>query len=290
MKLLFLVVEVTKSLSNLLIKSRSVVCSNNEKKVIDYNALISEKIQKIQEEVAKKHTGQSGNEFIEGIDEVSVSRLLSDGGEQPGESKPDLEQVRQQADSIIALAGNDAKAIIDRANRDAEAIRIDSAVVGKQEGYAEGKRIAEAELMALRKEIEDERVQMEIEYHEQVQQIEPILIDTILTVVEKVTHVLVSDQKELVVQLVNDVLTKTEMGREFLIRVSTQDYPFVMDNRDSIVGVASGRIHIEIVEDPTFYKGQCLIESDSGIYDCSLDIQMENLIRAIRLLSCMAGD
>lgn len=284
--MLFLVAEVTKSLSNLL-KSGRIICSNNEKKVIDYNALISEKIQKIQEEVAKKHASQAESEFIEGIDEASVSRLLEDGAEA---DSANLEQIRQQADSIIALASNDAKAIIDRANRDAEAIRIDSAMVGKQEGYAEGKRMAEAELLALKKEMEEERVQMEIEYNERVQQIEPMLIDTILTVFEKVTHVLAADQKDLVVRLVNDVLMKTEMGREFLVRVSSEDYPFVMDNREAIAGVVSGRVHIEIVEDPTFYKGQCLIESDSGIYDCSLDIQMENLIRAIKLMSCMVDD
>ena len=94
----------------------------------------------------------------------------------------------------------------------------------------------------------------------------------------------------MVVQLVNDVLAKTEVGREFIVRVSPQDYPYVIDNREMITGVVSKRVHIEIVEDQTFSKGQCLIESDSGIYDCSLDIQMENLIRAIRVMSCMVED
>jgi flagellar assembly protein FliH len=272
-------------LSNLF-KSGRIVCTNSEKKVIDYNALISEKIQKIQEEVAKKHPVQAGNEFVEGIDEASVSRLLGDNEEQ----NAGLETVRQQADSIIALASNDAKAIIERANRDAQMIRIDSANVGKQEGYAEGKRLAEAELLALKNEIEEERVRMEIEYNERIQEMEPLLVDTILNVFEKVTHVLASDQKDLVVQLVNDVLAKTEVGREFIVRVSPQDYPYVIDNREMITGVVSKRVHIEIVEDQTFSKGQCLIESDSGIYDCSLDIQMENLIRAIRVMSCMVED
>ena len=97
------------------------------------------------------------------------------------------------------------------------------------------------------------------------------------------------DKKDVVLQLVNDVLSKTELSKEFLIRVSNADYKFMLDNRERITGVVSKKVQIEIVEDPTFRRGQCMIESDSGIYDCSLDIQLENLINDIRLLSCL-GD
>ena len=119
---------------------------------------------------------------------------------------------------------------------------------------------------------------------------EPMLAETILTVVSRVTHVLAEDKKDLVLQLVNDVLSKTEISKEFLIRVSSYDYKFLLDNRDKITGVVSQSVQIEIVEDPTFVKGQCMIESDSGIYDCSLDIQLDNLISAIKVMACLVND
>lgn len=97
-------------------------------------------------------------------------------------------------------------------------------------------------------------------------------------------------KKDLVLQLVNDVLSKTEISKEFLIRVSSSDYKFMLDNRERINGVVSKQVQIEIVEDPTFKKGQCMIESDSGIYDCSLDIQLENLISAIKTMACLVSD
>lgn len=131
---------------------------------------------------------------------------------------------------------------------------------------------------------------MEIEYNQRLNEMEPMLVETILTVFEKVTHVLAEDKKDLVLQLVNDVLSKTEISKEFLIRVSSSDYKFMLDNRERINGVVSKQVHIEIVEDPTFKKGQCMIESDSGIYDCSLDIQLENLISAIKTMSCLVSD
>lgn len=64
----------------------------------------------------------------------------------------------------------------------------------------------------------------------------------------------------------------------------------MLDNRERINGVVSKKVQIEIVEDPTFKRGQCMIESDSGIYDCSLDIQLENLIEAIKTMACLVND
>ena len=284
MKSLLHVVEVTKSLSNLL-KSRNIVCDGKGKKVIDYNELISEKIYKIQEAIAKEHRETSEYELVDGIDAESVERLLTEVDETDRHN-----MLQNKADDIISLANEDAKVIIERAKQESDLIRTDSATVGWQEGYEEGKKQAEIEILKLKKEIEDERVQMEIEYNDSVQQIEPMLVNAILTVFERVTHVLAEDKKDLVLHLVNDVLSKTEISKEFLIRVSNADYKFMLDNRDRITGVVSKKVQIEIIEDPTFKKGQCMIESDSGIYDCSLDIQLDNLINAIKVMTCLVNE
>lgn len=277
------VVEVTRSLSNL-VKSRNIVCDSTEKKVIDYNELISAKILKIQENIAKESQTGNGLGFVEGLNAETAMELLE---ENPAE---DLEAVSKKAEQIIAQANEDARAIVERAKEESDIIHADSARIGRSEGYEEGKKQAETELEVLKKSIEEERVKMEIEYNERLNEMEPMLVDAILSVFSKVTHVLAEDKKDLVLQLVNDVLSKTEISTEFLIRVSNADYKFLLDNRERINGVVSKKVQIEIVEDPTFRQGQCMIESDSGIYDCSLDIQLENLIEAIRTMACLVSD
>ncbi len=52
-------------------------------------------------------------------------------------------------------------------------------------------------------------------------------------------------------------------------------------------GAVIGEGSIEIVEDVTMKKNQCIIETGSGMYDCSLDVQLENLIEEIKMLSCI---
>lgn len=279
MKSLLHVVEVTRLLSNL-VKSRNIVCDNSSKKVIDYNELISEKILKIRETISNSQENMEQAEIVNEIDPNSVEKLLDD-------KELDETAIRTKADEIIQRANEDAKAIVERAKEESDLIRQDSAKVGKQEGYQEGKLQAEQEADALKKSIEAERKQLEDEYNQRMNEMEPMLVETILTVFSKVTHVLSEDKKDLVLQLVNDVLSKTEISKEFLIRVSNDDYKFLIDNREKINGVVSKKVQIEIVEDPTFKRGQCMIESDSGIYDCSLDIQLENLVNTIKMMSCM---
>ena len=267
-----------------LVKSRNIICDSSDKKIIDTNALISEKILKIKETIAYENQRNSQMNSVEN-EEVDIdSESLNE------EQNEIIVEARLKAEQIINRANEDANAIIERAKAESDIIRADIAKIGKNEGYAEGRRQAEVELEVLKKGLEEERLQMEIEYNDRLNEMEPMLAETILTVVSRVTHVLAEDKKDLVLQLVNDVLSKTDISKEFLIRVSSYDYKFLLDNRDKINGVVSQSVQIEIVEDPTFVKGQCMIESDSGIYDCSLDIQLENLISAIKVMACLVDD
>ena len=47
----------------------------------------------------------------------------------------------------------------------------------------------------------------------------------------------------------------------------------------------TGASLLEVVEDITLSKNQALIETDGGIYDCSLGTQLDELGKKLRLLS-----
>lgn len=271
-------------MSNLL-KSRNIKCDNNEKKLIDYNELITEKISQIQKKIEDEQREDAINgEFVEGIDALAVEKLLNDDSTVIRETQ----LANEKAERIIELANSDAQAIIEKAKLECDAIRQAAMESGRNDGYKEGRVQAAKELEAQRAKLEDERVHLEKEYEKKVKEIEPELVDAILKVFEKVTHVLSEDKKDLVLQIVDDVVSKTEFSSDLLIRVSSSDYKFIMDNKEKIKGSVHNKVQVEIVEDLTFEKGQCMIESDSGIYDCSLDIQLESLINNIKILSCMA--
>ena len=42
---------------------------------------------------------------------------------------------------------------------------------------------------------------------------------------------------------------------------------------------------VEFAKDPLLSDGQCMIETDGGVYDVSIDTELKNLIKRIRLLT-----
>ena len=112
-------------------------------------------------------------------------------------------------------------------------------------------------------------------------------MDVLLTVFQKVTGAIADTNKGVILHLVEAVMRNSEISRDFLIRVSPDDYQFMLNNTDRLYQHASHNVRIEITEDNNMKRNQCIIETDMGVFDCSLDIQLENLSNEIRLLSCV---
>ena len=87
--------------------------------------------------------------------------------------------------------------------------------------------------------------------------------------------------------LISNVLKNAETSNDFVIKVSPEDYKFLTNNQGKIYCAVSKEINLDIVADTTMKKNECIIETDAGVFDCSLDIELNNLIKDIKLLSCM---
>ena len=52
-----------------------------------------------------------------------------------------------------------------------------------------------------------------------------------------------------------------------------------------MAGAPAPNSTVEIVEDMTLGKGECMIETESGIFDCGLGTQLSELRQKLKLLS-----
>lgn len=271
-------------MSNLL-KYGNVIIKNDNKMVIDSNKLLEQLIaeQKQHNNYAKRAEAPDADGFICGLNAATVEELIT-GPELTEEEETRISKVlddaREQAQSIISDANAQAERILAQA---------------RDEGYSQGMESAAASIEkqlqerrdALEQEYADKKAVLQAEYDDMKAHIEPELAEVILEVFSKVTGILAEDKKDLILHLVNNVMSNTEMSREFTIRVSEDDYKYLESNRDLIYGAASSEYNIEICKDIKMSRGQCVIETDAGVFDCSLDIQLENLIEEIKILSCM---
>ncbi len=278
-------------MSNLL-KRSSVI--NKDERVIDYNDLIKKKIQTIME---SKHNEMDADGFINGLHADVVEELISDDdtadaltedaamGEQ--QAAASLENANAEAERIIEEARLQAEQIIADANKNADAAFEEA----KQNGYYEGNEKAQEEMnikqAQLEAEFDNKRKELEQEYNNLKESIEPELVEVITDVFRKVTGVVAEDNQEIILHLINDVMHNADGSRDYVIKVSPDDYKFLVNNQGKIYCAMSREVNIDIVEDATLERNQCMIETNTGIFNCSLDIELNNLIKNIKLLSCV---
>lgn len=278
-------------MSNLLKRSYVI---NKDERVIDYNDLIKKKIQTIME---SKHNEMDADGFINGLHADVVEELISDDGTADAltddaamgeqQAAASLENANAEAERIIEEARLQAEQIIADANKNADAAFEEA----KQNGYYEGNEKAQEEMnikqAQLEAEFDNKRKELEQEYNNLKESIEPELVEVITDVFRKVTGVVAEDNQEIILHLINDVMHNADGSRDYVIKVSPDDYKFLVNNQGKIYCAMSREVNIDIVEDATLERNQCMIETNTGIFNCSLDIELNNLIKNIKLLSCV---
>lgn len=289
-------------MSNLL-KGFTVPVRNDDKRVIDCNAMISEMLVKMRNTVENDEFTDAG--FNPGLNPLGVSEVLGNdehilGNEQAADTE-NIEQDRahkkemliaeaeEQAAAIIDKANEDARVVIAQAQAEADGIRNKAREQGFTEGAAKASEEAQAELLRKEQELELLKEELISEYRQKEAELEPALVDTILKIFADITRSIAMDKRDMILTLVNNVMVGGEASRNFVIRVCNEDAIFLKENKEKIIGAVRKDIHIEIVTDLSMKRNECLIDTDTGVYDCSLDIQLENLINDIKILSC-AGE
>ncbi len=285
---------MTRSLSRNLYKASWVVVSGDEKHVIDSNALVEKRIE---EQAALRRASsnmelEQGEEagFVSGLGGEAIDALLRDNSDDSGiikaEKAPDLEEIKAQAQEML----DDAQAQIDEMNAAAqneiEAKRRWAMEEGKKEGYEEGYRKGVSEAEEMKRQVMAERRRLEAEYEQLIDELEPRFIDTITEVYSHIFGIGLADNRDILVHLVDSTLRQVESSRTFIVHVSKEDYPFVNMQKQALTeGAAAGRGTVEIIEDLTLGQGDCMIETDGGIFDCGVDTQLTELNNKLRMLS-----
>ncbi|MGN0161719.1 MAG: FliH/SctL family protein [Lachnospiraceae bacterium] len=274
-------------------------------RVIDYNEVISNKIESFRQKMENEAVPADG--FVNGLNAEVVEGLIGEEmGSDTGEAEADAldaltadsagasvgeEELRELAGNIVGDANAKAEEILLKAREEAEEIKktayASAYEEGSRKGYEEGSARAEEEYQKLINDANQELSRLEQEYTTRYNNMESELVDTLLQVFAQVTHTVSEDNKEIILHLINQVLSNVECTGDFLIRVSKEDYPFLSENQGKIYLASPKDINLSVLEDSFMEKGQCVIETEGGIFDCSLDIQLEQLIKDIKLLSCM---
>lgn len=280
-------------MSRNLVKQIYTVVQPDEKRVIDTNELLQRRLK----ESAVKQQRAGRGEFASGLVTEGAELHAAECGQGTGnvvEAREDagqiLAQAQEDAKSVVAEAKAEAMRICEEAKTQAEVEKNRILADAKQQGYSEGIAQARAELRAetdaAKEEYQKKERQLESFYQQQIDELEPQLVDVITDIYQHIFHVELESYREILAYLISATLRKIDGSHNFMIHVSNEDYPHVsMQKKQILAGTVSANCNVEVVEDMTLAKNECLIETENGIFDCGLGTQLAELKQKLMLLS-----
>lgn len=276
-----------------LLKYGNTMLDSENKVVVDSNEIIAQKLQVYRE----NHPIDGG--FQSGLNAREIDIVETEDGlpreegdpefvtepvaQQPVYEGPDPEELIAEAQAEIEQMKQDA---MDEIEIQKEQIFEDARKKGYDAGYDQGNKDGLQRLDRERQAISQERLSLKAEYEQMISDLEPDLVDTINDIYMHIFHVDMTMYKDIVSYLIMNTLSHIESCKNYLIHVSKDDYAYMsMQKKDIKANSLAGNAVLEFVEDISLNKGECLIETDSGIYDCGLDTHLQELSKKLRILS-----
>lgn len=272
-------------MSNLL-KFGTVSVSTDSSRVIDVSEQVARRLEEAQALLrAQMSPEEDEGGFIELNPEAAEALFGAPSGnvyrERPVYDGPSPEELVEQAQAEIARMREEAEAEIEALKQQAYEQALEE---GRQEGYAAGMERAEKEARKAAAETEALRQELQQQYEQAVKELEPLLVDELTAIYDHVFRAGLKYNKEIIFHLLQTALSGVDSGKELTIRVSPDDYQFMLDRKGELQERVPGSV-IELVPDATYQAGDCIIETGSGVFDCSLDVEMDALAVRLRMLS-----
>ncbi|MCM1089682.1 MAG: FliH/SctL family protein [Butyrivibrio sp.] len=299
---------MTRLLYSNLLKMGFTDFQNIEKRVIDANGMMEQRMERMavqQAQVKKKSPAGSADGFAAGLSAETIEGLFGGDSEEGAGSNVIKAANNEEYEAAIADANVAAEEILEKARAQAQA-ESDELIAGakeqiekerqetlakaKEQGYREGAERAKRELESKLDELVKKEKEMEDGFDDLLKQLEPQFVDVITDVYEHLFNVELSGYREILMHLILSAMRKIEGSRSFLIHVSAEDYPYVSMEKKQLAGaITSPNATLELMEDATLSHNQCMIETEAGIFDCGLGTQLAELTQRLKLLSYEKG-
>lgn len=240
----------------------------------------------------EKRANVSEGEVTEGF-KPGIPGIFSDQGGVESEDVPEdlaaefaaekarLEALKKEAEDVLSDAREEVKKLLAGAKVDAEEIRKQAYADGLRQGEQKAKEKYDSMKVRLEAEVKRQKE----DYERQVSELEPAFAEILIKLLEKLTGVLLAEKQGIIAYLLEQAIRGIEPGMTYLVHVSAEDFLLASSKKGELLRDLKEGAVLEIIEDRTMQKGQCIIETDSRIFDCGIDTQMKNLAGDLRLLA-----
>lgn len=193
-----------------------------------------------------------------------------------------LKSAREEAEMIIKEANYEAERMISEIQN--EAIENANAIIeeARQKGFEEGYSEVKKQYEDLLQEAEFIKEHARVEYKEVLESIESDAVNVVLDIARKVLGMEISTNKEVVLGLIKQAFEKCSSKENVVLKVSNEDFDYVCDNKDIILGKIDGIGELDVKKDSSLRAGGCIVETAYGTIDASMETKFKKIEDAFR--------
>jgi flagellar assembly protein FliH len=148
---------------------------------------------------------------------------------------------------------------------------------GEKSGYDKAKAVFDAEIAKNKETLAKYIKQMEDTKKTMINDLEHILLRFCVELTKKIVSCELTTNKEIITATIKRALAMIADRENIVIRVSPGDMETASGDKDFLSSVTERLENVRIEEDARIGKGGCIIESNSGLVDARLGVQIEEV-------------
>ena len=282
------------------------VSVDDDSRVVDIDELLKLRLKEEEDRRARLNAISEENgfsdEFVEGLPIQNIDALLGDDeagvviGDVGAEDASYMQASNEELEALnsqIAVANEELQRInaeiqnaYDEANANIEAMKEAAYEEARNEGYQAGYNEGIASVESMKQELMEQAASMDEEYERHLMEAEPMLVDTITDIYEHIFRIDMSMYQGIVKNLLIDTINGNNDARNIIVHISKDDYAMIMSEKEDILTETGMQAdNVEFVQDATLKSTDCIIETDNGVFDCSLETELKELKRKLMLLA-----
>ena len=181
-------------------------------------------------------------------------------------------RVLSSAESTLLLEAGELLAAAAKRAREIEEAATLAYEEQRKKGYEDGQE-------ACRSEYAEKVLEVALQSVEYIEGLEQTIVNVVTEAVERVIGEL--DDNERIVRIVRTALSAVRNQKRVVVRVAPADSKAVTEGLASMIAHSPGASgFLDVITDPRLAAGSCIIESELGVVDASLETQLRALRKA----------
>ncbi|KQL19114.1 flagellar assembly protein FliH [Cytobacillus solani] len=206
-----------------------------------------------------------------------------------------LHEAEMQAESIVSHAQHEAENLRKQIEDERIAFEIEKAEIaelarntGFTQGLEEGRRQGYHEFHEIIQSAKDVVESAKRDYRMHVDSSEKTILELGLKVAGKILGKTLKDKEEEFLSVVKRALKEARDNKEVQLHVHPVQYDFLLANKEEIMALFPKDIDFYIYPNDDLSETSCLIESENGRIDASIDSQLEEIKQ--KLIELLEGE